>query len=585
MELDSKFFYGRKVTNVNTISEAHDIISNSENVSNVVVLPPDSGDKEIESDLEDILHDEEEEFEPAGQLEVEENITAEEEAGEIPSVHNPRWRKHTNFDKNIPTSDLELPEELERLEGASPFKIWKEIFSKSIIEMIIKETNLYANRDKNNQGFSVNISDISKFIGIIMLSGYNSFPNAEDFWSTDEDLGCPLVKSTMSRNRFRDIKRYIHFCDNHNLEEGNKFAKVAPLYKELNKNLIKFKVFHAALSIDEAMVPYYGRHGSKMYIKGKPIRFGYKIWVLCSSDGYPYCLILYQGKSAAVQGPLSSHIVLSMVKIIETYSSPTKHHIYFDNFFTSYDLMHRLYKKNIRATATIRENRSAKANECVMNSKTMKKKGRGTFDYTSDGKVFFAKWHDNAIVNVCSNWETHLPIKKVKRRTKGATKEVEQPNLINSYNKGMGGVDLCDRLCSSYRPEIRGKKWYWPLFTHAINISVVAAWRIHCKVSGNIMTHLEFRRYITRCLLKMEASTSSSSDRLPRAESTNLSQRQPSSLPPEVRFDRTNHNKEPTTQGRCKVCHKNARLQCSKCKVRLHGDHGKTCFEDYHKEI
>ena len=30
-------------------------------------------------------------------------------------------------------------------------------------------------------------------------------------------------------------------------------------------------------SIDEIMVPYYGRHSSKQYIRGKPIRFGYKV--------------------------------------------------------------------------------------------------------------------------------------------------------------------------------------------------------------------------------------------------------------------------------------------------------------------
>ena len=36
------------------------------------------------------------------------------------------------------------------------------------------------------------------------------------------------------------------------------------------------------------MVPYFGRHSAKMFICGKSIRFGYKNWVLASSDGYPY---------------------------------------------------------------------------------------------------------------------------------------------------------------------------------------------------------------------------------------------------------------------------------------------------------
>ena len=35
------------------------------------------------------------------------------------------------------------------------------------------------------------------------------------------------------------------------------------------------------------MVPHFGSHPAKMFIRGKPIRFGYKNWVLASSDGYP----------------------------------------------------------------------------------------------------------------------------------------------------------------------------------------------------------------------------------------------------------------------------------------------------------
>ena len=33
------------------------------------------------------------------------------------------------------------------------------------------------------------------------------------------------------------------------------------------------------------MVPYYGKHGDKQYIRGKPVRFGLKLWEGCTSDG------------------------------------------------------------------------------------------------------------------------------------------------------------------------------------------------------------------------------------------------------------------------------------------------------------
>ena len=37
---------------------------------------------------------------------------------------------------------------------------------------------------------------------------------------------------------------------------------------------------------DESLVPYYGRHGLKQHIHGKLIRFGYKIWCFCATEGY-----------------------------------------------------------------------------------------------------------------------------------------------------------------------------------------------------------------------------------------------------------------------------------------------------------
>ena len=43
------------------------------------------------------------------------------------------------------------------------------------------------------------------------------------------------------------------------------------------------------LSIDEMMIPYYGRHGTKQFIRGEDIRYGYKMWAhwaITSSIGY-----------------------------------------------------------------------------------------------------------------------------------------------------------------------------------------------------------------------------------------------------------------------------------------------------------
>ena len=67
-------------------------------------------------------------------------------------------------------------------------------------------------------------------------------------------------------------------------------------------------------------------------------------------------------------------------------------------------------------------------------------------EYCCDETVIFAKWHENSVVTIASNWESHTTVHKVRRRVKRGAKEVPQPHLINSYNKRMGGVDLMDCL-------------------------------------------------------------------------------------------------------------------------------------------
>ena len=95
---------------------------------------------------------------------------------------------------------------------------------------------------------------------------------------------------------------------------------------------------------------------------------------------------------------------------------------------------------------------------------------------------------------IASNCESHIPVYKARRRVKGGVKEVPQPHLIKSYNKGMESVDLMDCLLKACRPTTGGKKWYWPLSVNLLNTTVVAAWKIHCQIGDKKITYIDFRR-------------------------------------------------------------------------------------------
>jgi Transposase IS4 len=51
--------------------------------------------------------------------------------------------------------------------------------------------------------------------------------------------------------------------------------------------------------------------------------------------------------------PLGSRVVNHMVNIIETSSAIKHHQLFFDNFFTSYELMKSLAERQMRAAGTL----------------------------------------------------------------------------------------------------------------------------------------------------------------------------------------------------------------------------------------
>ena len=353
-------------------------------------------------------------------------------------------------------------------------------------------------------------------------------------------------------------------ADNENLTES-KTAKVDPIYDEFLKSSQQFGIFDKLLSIDESMVPYRGHFSIKQYIRNKLIRFGYKFWFLCGADGYPYNFELYKGKDDGRKKPLGTSVAKRMSNIIE--SDKCKNHIlHFDNFFTSYSLLVDLAGKNLRAIGTVRSNRTE---SCFFG--VTKKDERGSYDYKSDGTVLFVQWKDNSIVTVGTNFSKVTPVDKVSRWVKGKGKvSVGQPKVLSEYNKGMGGVDLLDMLLGSYRPNLCSKKWWWPLFSNALNIAVVAAFKIHKKACVDQLSHLDFRTEVAEVMVRANHEAQRVRLGVPTA-----------SVPGQIRLDGVNHTLVPTSQGRCIYCKSNTRLKCSKCDKRLHK---KVCHEMCHSK-
>ena len=85
------------------------------------------------------------------------------------------------------------------------------------------------------------------------------------------------------------------------------------------------------------------------------------------------------------------------------------------------------------------------------------------------------------IVNVVSNKVGVHPLQTAKRWSRTESKQVTipQPFMIRHYNSTMGGVDRTDQNIGKYRTVIRCKKWWWPLFSYCLDLSVQQAWHLY----------------------------------------------------------------------------------------------------------
>ena len=482
----------------------------------------------------------------------------------------PTWTKGQITYTHEPVStEFQFRENLKNcLLGKSPLEIFFLFFDDDVVELLLNFSVKYAH-DNNRHDFLLNKPELLNFIGILLFSGYHSLPRIQHYWSTDEDKGIDIIKKCMSRNRFQQIKQNLHLSDNCLLDKNDKFSKVRPFLDLLNKKNLQFGIFAFNLSIDEQMVPYFGRHPCKMFIKGKPVRFGFKLWCLCSSNGYLFYSLPYAGAQNKKHSELGlgGDVVMSLLSVVK---QPLNHEIFFDNFFSSFKLFAHLKQKGFFATGTIRDNRTMRCP--LSDTKAIRKANRGAFDaaYDVESKISIVRWNDNAVVTVGSNIYNVEPLSRVKRynRKEKAEIVVQQPYVISQYNKFMGGVDLHDNGIANYRCQILGKKWWWPIFCNALDSLVVNAWKIYNLVNEEEMCQVDFKSNIALRLLKTN---------------TNRPVRNVAADIDELRFDNQGHLMVPNAQKfrrRCRVCHNHTIYICTKCNVHLHTG----CFVKYHQK-
>jgi Transposase IS4 len=339
------------------------------------------------------------------------------------------------------------------------------------------------------------------------------------------------------------------------------------------------------LSHDEAMIKYFGKHGLKQAIRNKPIRFGFKAWVLATVSGYVAAFDIYQGKglgqnhdeNVAAVG-VAGATLLDLVDLLPEEKKELPYHFFADNYFTSMKLVDELSNSGYSYTGTIRKDR-VKGNPPLTAVEAFKKKDRGYHETAvlEDKSQIIVRWNDNAPVTMLSNALGNEPIGSCKRYCRKDKKHVKvpMPDIVGKYNPNMGGVDRFDQNINHLRISIGGKKWYHTLITWNLDTAVQNAWQLHRKAGGT-MSSLDFRREIV-CNILMNAAA----DKRSKSKTVSLG-RLSTPGSEEIRFDNQGHyvtvRRNVRRQCAMDMCTTKCQTYCIKCDRALCCD----CFMEYH---
>ena len=84
------------------------------------------------------------------------------------------------------------------------------------------------------------------------------------YWRQEYDLRNELTINAMRRNRFKQVMQFFHIANNEEID-NDRYFKVRSIISHLDLVFKKFNSYtkyisYTKYSIDETMVPYYGRH-------------------------------------------------------------------------------------------------------------------------------------------------------------------------------------------------------------------------------------------------------------------------------------------------------------------------------------
>ena len=434
-------------------------------------------------------------------------------------------------------------------------------------------------------------------MGIVMYMATYRLPNPRNYWTERLET----ITKHFTVNRFEQLLSSIHF----NSEASSKGSleksgeKVQPLIEFINARL-SLLTMSKELCIDEMMVSSKSKYGPRVYQKGKPHPWGFKLFGISDMYGIVYLMHLHCGKFPQVHPfPNLGSTGNRVLWLIQNVPRNQNYNLYMDNYFNSIPLMNELLKIGIHSMGTIRiPNAAGFSQSCIPDKELTDLGDRAFVEYIAsfegsiDPGIRILRWNDSKIFNFAHTSGSAHPTTKKERWHRGKDNrchktEIDMPSVIGKYNKCMGGIDKMDSMIGMFPCKMKVRRWPMSIFFHIIDITVGNAWLLYQieyeKTYHNkkYLSQYHFKRYISECWMKQNECTANRRLRHSVGRS--------SQVPRSVRFDGKNHLPG-CTDGRsgrkqCAKCQRSTNVYCTKCNVHLCMYSKRNCYKPYHTVV
>jgi hypothetical protein len=227
---------------------------------------------------------------------------------------------------------------------------------------------------RENSWTDTSLGEVFIWVAILIYMGLHKEKRARDHWRTstaDSMVPTHPILQYMSFNRFFLLQRHIRLTDTNSISCGlpTPFAQANEWAEHIQQTSVALCQLGTCLAIDECIVGYTGRSKQTVTVPNKPTPTGFKVWVV-GQAGYFIRWLWHQPSNALgpavgkkrkrATGTAESSISLNptqsvVIALVKQLPEQT-YHIFFDNLFSSPNLLKALRQLGIGATGTARVN-------------------------------------------------------------------------------------------------------------------------------------------------------------------------------------------------------------------------------------